>query len=159
MSEIRVDNITNEAGTGAPEITDHYKKSNIIGTVSESSGVPTGAIIERGSNANGEYVKYADGTMICWVVRFNLSRRAGSIMGDDWNFPANFINTDISTFVDNTGPVGTGVVIITSSDRRDRSTATRVRNTSSAVLAVFSEGNFDSEYIAPVNAKAIGRWF
>jgi hypothetical protein len=42
-----------------------YNQSNIVGTVSESGGVPTGAIIERGSNANGEYVKYADGTMIC----------------------------------------------------------------------------------------------
>jgi hypothetical protein len=43
-----------------------YNQGNILGTVSESSGVPTGAIIERGSNANGEFVKYADGTMICW---------------------------------------------------------------------------------------------
>ncbi|MDX0413897.1 hypothetical protein GOC69_24120 [Sinorhizobium medicae] len=38
----------------------------IRGTVSQSGGVPTGAIIERGSNANGEYVRYADGTQICW---------------------------------------------------------------------------------------------
>lgn len=44
---------------------DFYIQSNILGTVSQSSGVPTGAIIERGSNANGEYVKYADGTLIC----------------------------------------------------------------------------------------------
>ena len=40
-----------------------YAKENILGTVSESGGVPTGAIIERGSNANGEFVKYADGTI------------------------------------------------------------------------------------------------
>lgn len=39
--------------------------ADILGTVSQSGGVPTGAIIERGSNANGEYVKFADGTMIC----------------------------------------------------------------------------------------------
>jgi hypothetical protein len=45
---------------------------NIVGTVSQSSGVPTGAIIERGSNANGEFVKYADGTLICY--RFEPSR-------------------------------------------------------------------------------------
>jgi len=42
-----------------------FSQGNILGTVTESSGVPTGAIIERGSNANGEFVKYADGTMIC----------------------------------------------------------------------------------------------
>ena len=42
-----------------------YKKDNILGTVTQSGGVPTGAVIERGSNANGEFVKFADGTMIC----------------------------------------------------------------------------------------------
>lgn len=42
-----------------------YSRDSILGTVSQSGGVPTGAIIERGSNANGEYVKFADGTQIC----------------------------------------------------------------------------------------------
>ena len=42
-----------------------FTTGNILGTVSQSGGVPTGAIIERGANANGEYVKYADGTQIC----------------------------------------------------------------------------------------------
>ncbi|WP_433925046.1 hypothetical protein ACN06F_09085 [Vreelandella sp. 21] len=41
-----------------------YTSQNILGTVSQSNGIPTGAIIERGSNANGEYAKYADGTLI-----------------------------------------------------------------------------------------------
>ena len=46
-----------------------YRQGNILGTVSATGTypnlVPTGAIMESGSNANGEYVKYADGTMIC----------------------------------------------------------------------------------------------
>ena len=46
----------------------YFKRSNILGTVSQSGGIPTGAVIERGSNANGEYVKFADGTMICFVL-------------------------------------------------------------------------------------------
>ncbi|MCP3177314.1 hypothetical protein MJO47_09405 [Desulfuromonas sp. KJ2020] len=49
-----------EANLGSAAVAD------ILGTVSQSGGVPTGAIIERGSNANGEYVKFADGTLICW---------------------------------------------------------------------------------------------
>lgn len=49
-------------------VADYYNKENILGTVSQSGGVPTGAIIERGSNANGEYVKFADGTMICQKI-------------------------------------------------------------------------------------------
>lgn len=43
-----------------------YSNNNILGTVAQASGAPTGAIIERGSNASGEYVRYADGTQICW---------------------------------------------------------------------------------------------
>lgn len=56
------------------DIADAYKKRNILGAVSQSAGVPTGAIIERGSNANGEYIKFADGTMIC---RHSLTVSAG----------------------------------------------------------------------------------
>lgn len=44
---------------------DLYSRDSILGTVSQSAGIPTGAIIERGSNANGEYTKFADGTLIC----------------------------------------------------------------------------------------------
>lgn len=39
--------------------------ASIVGTVSQSSGLPTGAIIETGTNSNGTYTKFADGTMIC----------------------------------------------------------------------------------------------
>lgn len=45
-----------------------YRRSNILGIVSQSAGVPTGAIIERGSNANGDYVRFADGTLMCTVM-------------------------------------------------------------------------------------------
>lgn len=44
-----------------------FRRGNILGTVSQSGGVPTGAIVERGSNGNGSYVRFADGTQICWV--------------------------------------------------------------------------------------------
>ena len=43
-----------------------YGKNNIVGTVSQSGGVPTGAVIEQGTNTNGYYICFADGTMICW---------------------------------------------------------------------------------------------
>lgn len=40
-------------------------RDSILGAVSQSGGVPTGAVIQRGSNANGEFVRFADGTQIC----------------------------------------------------------------------------------------------
>lgn len=42
-----------------------YTQKTVVGTVSQSGGTPTGAIIETGTNANGTFVKFADGTMIC----------------------------------------------------------------------------------------------
>lgn len=78
-----------------------YNEGNILGTVSQTGGVPTGAIIERGSNANGEYVRYADGTQIC---TFSSSVTAttsvvGSVHSDSaptggvWTTPAAFAAT------------------------------------------------------------------
>jgi hypothetical protein len=45
------------------------------------SGGASGAIIERGSNGNGRYVRFADGTQICWGVstgRVTATTQAGS---------------------------------------------------------------------------------
>ena len=38
---------------------------NILASGVPAQSLANGAIIERGSNANGEYVKFADGTLIC----------------------------------------------------------------------------------------------
>jgi hypothetical protein len=69
-----------------------YHTGNILGTVSATGTfpnlVPTGAIMESGSNANGEYVKFANGTMICTratTFDFSIASRK------DYYFPANFI--------------------------------------------------------------------
>jgi len=78
-----------------------YDTGNAVGTVSQSGGTPTGAIIERGSNANGEYVKFADGTMICTLVvqytGIDITTAAGALYTNatlpTWTFPASFSST------------------------------------------------------------------
>lgn len=75
----------------------YFNKTNILGTVSQSGGVPTGAVIERGSNANGSYVKFADGTMICRnPAGFIEARTASGLLTTNITFAAEFINADIS---------------------------------------------------------------
>jgi hypothetical protein len=97
-----------------------YTQGNIVGTVSEASGVPTGAIIERDSNANGEFVKYADGTMICthglnsasgsWNSNGSIYQ-SGSVT---WTFPATFSSADIvATGQSNTFNIQTGFGVAT----------------------------------------------
>jgi len=70
-----------------------FQNENILGTVSQSGGVPTGAIIERGSNANGEYVKYADGTLIC-VCRPSVDLSTNAFQ--TFYFPSSFIDESYS---------------------------------------------------------------
>ena len=65
-------------------------KSNFVGIVSQSGGVPTGAIIERGSNANGEYTKFADGTAFA-TIRVTLDLNALLPVGSRIN------NSNLST--------------------------------------------------------------
>ncbi|HDN9016722.1 TPA: hypothetical protein P2I01_003626 [Aeromonas salmonicida] len=73
-----------------------YSQENILGSVSKTGGVPTGAIIERGSNANGEYVIFADGTAIAWhSVTSTLTSGAGdglNVAVVAWTYPIT-INT------------------------------------------------------------------
>lgn len=57
---------TREGFISDPRFPDaSVNKADIVGTVSQSSGVVTGEVIERGTNLNGEYVRFADGTQIC----------------------------------------------------------------------------------------------
>jgi hypothetical protein len=80
-----------------------YNHNTILGTVSQASGVPTGALIERGSNANGEYARFADGTQICTSPVFVAD--ATTVQGalfkwasdQTWTFPASFISTPVVT--------------------------------------------------------------
>jgi hypothetical protein len=69
-----------------------YAQGNIVGTVSQSGGVPTGAIIERGSNANGEFVKYADGTLICTRTG-SITVTANTKLDVAWTYPSTFAQT------------------------------------------------------------------
>jgi len=74
-----------------------FRRGNIIGTVSQAGGVPTGAVIERGSNANGEYARWADGTQICWLsdsIDMSVGNAYGAFFQGTvtWNYAAIFID-------------------------------------------------------------------
>lgn len=68
---------------------------NVLGTVSQAGGVPTGALIERGSNANGDYARFADGTQICWlsvaVSNVEVNSHAYFNLGVTPAWPADFV--------------------------------------------------------------------
>lgn len=126
-----------------------YSRDSILGTVSQSGGIPTGAIIERGSNANGEYVKYADGTLECTIAAPSMSVGASSKGVYVWNFPSSFSSVPVvlcgahlSTEVNQRPVFGLS---------RGPFTVTQVR------LCIVNQHNSAIDVVAM--GYAIGRWY
>ncbi len=62
-----------------------FETGNILGTVSQTAGIPDGRLIETGSNANGSFTRFASGLLIC---RHALAASAGAAV--TWTFPSVF---------------------------------------------------------------------
>lgn len=122
----------------------------LVGTVSQSGGVPTGAIIERGSNANGSYVRFADGTQICTVERLlSTNNNAGTSV----TLPAVFIN---ASFV----CVGSATTYLTASLGGSFVTEAFAGSSSTIVLKVLQHlVGSTADANQTVRAVAIGSWF
>ena len=140
--------LPDEAGTVLTNVTGGgvYAKNNILGTVSQSGGVPTGAIIESGSNANGEYVKYADGTMLCFVS-LSYATIAAVSQDENYTFPATFAalpNFQITIQDNRDGTIGT-------------SNATRVSNVSES-LPTTNSGRIRAKAISGLSFVTGGTW-
>ncbi|MDY4311221.1 hypothetical protein ABGT16_05535 [Pseudomonas asiatica] len=124
-----------------------FNRENILGTVGQASGVPTGAIIQRGNNANGEYVRYADGTQICWSTAPTLVPPAG-LSTFRWTFPIAFAVRP--GFAAMTPDIGSA------SDPRQYVAVTQYAPATTGASVLFQT------YMATVvgcGAFAIGRWF
>lgn len=113
----------------------------IVGVVSQTGGIPTGAIVEGGINANGTYVRYADGTQFC-VNAVNASASEDVT----WIYPAPFISTPLYR----NGGIGTGSATV-------RSLTTSSVNAVSLSLRVVDKN--ESRVAATASMLAFGRWF
>jgi len=91
----------------------------VLGTVSQSGGVPTGAIFERGSNANGEYVRFADGTQICTftAAAVDATTATGNVYNHTnalvWTYPAAFVTGTTAVVSGNGGSTGRWLALAT----------------------------------------------
>lgn len=128
-----------------------FQRNNILGTVSQTSGVPTGALIESGSNANGTYVRFADGTQICTgsvsaSLAINTAMLGGFRSSDgSETFAAEFVSAPIC-LANQSGNTAITVNVIATSGTGAAWNCTSV---SSQASAATRSGNY----------IAIGRWF
>ncbi|SDT46186.1 hypothetical protein SAMN05216496_4715 [Pseudomonas sp. Z003-0.4C(8344-21)] len=125
----------------------------LVGTVGQDKGVPTGAVIERGANANGEYVKFADGTLICTLYgRGGIPFNNPSNMGFNWIYPMPFAAP---------GFVIGNLVGVLGVSRQVTSVGAYSRGLGFASICAFSLGQFaqNDEQMVSFDCFAIGRWF
>ena len=128
-----------------------FSRGNVLGTVSQAGGVPTGAVVESGSGPNGSYTRWADGTQIC-TERKTVSitaTAAGSVFRDvaaigGWTYPAPFIAPPTNS-VSIAGTVVWGTMDV------NTATATGARVAFSAIALTATA--------VDVHSMATGRWF
>ena len=130
--------------------------ANTLGTVSQSGGVPTGAIIERGSNANGEFVRFADGAQICTKLKAVASFNNASNLRFDWTYPAAFAAEPVIT------PQGHYQGFSAKFRQTPHFVYSRAAGASSCQVGFGSDAAWvdgDQSLGETLNIIAIGRWF
>jgi hypothetical protein len=115
-----------------------YDAASVIGTASHVGGLPTGAIFERASNANGFYTRFADGTQIC-----GHSVNASSAGPVTWTYPALFLGAPIVQITAASAASAVGVLFVAD-------TATAIFNAFNASGTAITVG---------CRLLAVGRWF
>lgn len=124
-----------------------FGRPELIGTVSQSGGVPTGAVFERDSNGNGRWWKTPDGTMRVARDHFAVAGittadggvyRSGSLT---WTFPQPFAAPPIPRFAS-----------------LDPQTWAVVESVSKTAVT-FRLLSTVAKNFAKLSCEAIGRWF
>lgn len=127
----------------------NLRSSDIVGTVSQASGVPTGAVMEKGQNAQGFYVRLADGTQLAWGEVGSNTLGAGTVTSTTVTFPIAFYTGAGAPVVSSNfqpqlswdvyGPISNGVLSTTQVSITIRNGATAQTGT--------------------IRWSAVGRWF
>ena len=121
---------------------------DIVGTVSQVGGAPTGAIIERGSYSSGDYVRFADGTQICWA---SVAGYMTTITGNTWvnsqfSLPVEFSSDEYKVIASCQAPSSNQMIGLMGA----RSSTTQLTIYLAASTAIASQN---------VGYYAIGRWY
>lgn len=131
-----------------------YAKSNAVGTVSQSGGVPTGALFESGSNASGAYLRMLDGTQICYkrvaIGGVSIGSPAGSVFYSGGVNPGAFAATYVG--------IPTTQVVVQSSSGLCWSTVAG-DPTTLQFGTIFIISPTSTSATITLNCIAIGRWF
>lgn len=127
-----------------------FTRGNILGAVAQSAGIPTGAAMERGSNADGDYARFADGTQICvspLIASGAVTTAAGAVFTSgslSWTYPAAFA-------------AGTRVGASGGAGNANRWLGIGAAGITGVFFQVYAHGSAGSS--SDVRLVATGRWF
>lgn len=124
----------------APGPAQAFRRGNVLGTVSQSGGTPTGALFERGTGANGTYLRFPNNIQFCWHA---LTTDGGGQAA--WTFPAVFA----------AAPMCWGTALAASDDRN---VTTNTPTTTTVTLRGWTTIGNDWTS-GPVRGFAIGTWY
>lgn len=120
------------------KVQKRLQSSTILGTVSQSGGLPTGSLLESGSGANGRYERRADGVQECWH-----SMTASAAGAATWTFPAAFAEAPIVEI--------TPIASVASSPTMDAAPST-------TAVTFSTRDKTDARRADTVHLRAVGRW-
>ena len=132
--------------------------SQASGSISRKSGNQNGMTDwilidrpERGSNDNGDWIRFNDGTQMCWSIE-TATYKASSHLELYWSYPKNFINDSIS------GSAMRDTYWGAENYTRAHNTVWHGSATAHVRIWTGTNTNFTSSDTARVSLFAIGRW-
>lgn len=132
---------TGEIAQQVSEITNEYSTSTGLGYSANYVNNNVG-VVDSGSNENGNYIKYADGTMICYGT-IELASTSfsswGSIYGGNFTINQPFAQSFIANPILNITPVNIGAIYESSSNATmiTKFSLMRPTNTTSAFYGIY----------------------
>lgn len=127
-------------------------------TVFQGDGSALTGIIDSGSNANGFWTRYADGTQICWIAALTLTYVNSVRVEATWTFPAAFSGqpavmaiADAGDLFSSATPDGPDVSGVSYANRSASSVDLRL-------IRVEGRTDFEPGDTCVVSAEAKGRW-
>jgi len=119
--------------------------------------LPGAVIVESGSNANGDYVRFGDGTQICFLANVSFESRINTGSGTyadpyrsnifNWTYPVSFKSYPAIS-----------VVTINSLANTPMSTVIRQMSASAASLQGIAMSDVGTDETVMATIIAIGRW-
>jgi hypothetical protein len=121
--------------------------------------ISTGYMVESGSNTNGSFVKFNDGTMICYIRGFKITGNGSVYVNSSVPLPADFIDVNYTVNVTPTGRYRVSDGGGQSTKYFNATVVSQYSDTIGNLRFMYGDGSvLESTFEFEVNIMAIGRW-